>query len=139
MNNAGRVEQITNSYFSDFKSVLSSKIDKLASKSDKASKALNNLLDQRAAKYFISTTKGGGKTIGVPFTKGLAGVQVGAKSPSGFGKSLIGAESRGFRTAAQRGLRGGADVIMGQEAGRVTGSSAPELRRLLRSKEEGGR
>ena len=139
LNNAGRVEQITNSYFSDFKSVLSSKIDKLASKSDKASKALNNLLDQRAAKYFISTTKGGGKTIGVPFTKGLAGVQVGAKSPSGFGKSLIGAESRGFRTAAQRGLRGGADVIMGQEAGRVTGSSAPELRRLLRSKEEGGR
>jgi hypothetical protein len=134
-----RVEQVATSYFGNFKSVLRSKIDELASKNDDTSKVINALLDQRAAKYFRSATQRGGKNIGIPFTKGLAGVQVGAKSPSGFGKSLIGAESRGFRTAAQRGLRGGADVIMGQEAGRVTGSSAPELRRLLRSKEEGGR
>ena len=134
-----RVEQVATSYFGNFKSVLRRKIDELASKSPKASKSLNDILDQRAAKWFFSTTKGGGKTIGLPFTKGLTGVQVGGKSPMAFGKSLIRAESRGFRTAAQRGLRGGADVIMGQEAGRVSDSSAADLRRLLRSKEEGGR
>ena len=139
LTNEDKVELIATKYFSNASSVLRSKIDELASKSKEASKVINALLDQRAAKHFRSTTQRGGKNIGIPFTKGFAGVQVGAKSPSGFGKSLIGAESRGFRTAAQRGLRGGADVIMGQEAGRVTGSSAPELRRLLRSKEEGGR
>ena len=138
-----RVEQVATSYFGNFKSVLRSKIDELASKNDDTSDVIKALLDQRAAKFFRSTTQRGGKNIGIPFTKGFAGVQVGAKSPSGFGKSLIGAESRGFRTAAQQGLRGGlrggANVIMGQEAGKAAGSSSADLRRLLRSKEEGGR
>ncbi len=104
-----RVEGMAKSYFSPEKAVFKDRIDKLMSKSDDARKAINELLDERAAKEFISPIKNderflGFKGIGfkVPFT---------GTSREELGKQLIKREARKFKTGAQRGIRGAATQI----------------------------
>jgi len=104
-----RVEVMAKSYFSPEKAVFKDRINRLMSKSDDAKEAINELLDQKAAKEFISPIKNderflGFKGIGVkvPFT---------GTSREELGKQLIRREATKFKTPVQRGARGAVTQI----------------------------
>lgn len=108
-----RIESMVKSYFNPDKTILRSQIDRLSQTSPVVAKNIGNLLDERAAKEFISVVSKGHKHIGIPFTR--VGASVAKPTERQLGKKLIKKANRGFKTRLQTGLRGGLDVATGRE------------------------
>jgi len=117
-----RIESLARDYLNPKNSVFKSSVDDLIRFSKNTN--IDDLIDQTAAKNFISIVKKDKKFFGIfglgfniPFT---------GKSAKQIGKRLLGHEKLGIKTPGQKALRSGLQTFTGQQIG------AP-----LRAKEEG--